>query len=130
MLGPEDHSCILTTAEFGTLLRVSQHPHVFLQSCWKHLQEILIDFLKFLQRKILQTEGSSLNYAADIIFLHIESEDLNEPSALNSYYYAQSRQTDEEFRSAAPPDCRITSQLCSDGIDDTDEDYDDEIKKI
>ena len=59
-----------------------------------------------------------------------ENDDLNEPSALNSYYYAQSRQTDEEFRSAAPPDCRITSQLCSDGLDDTDEDYDDEIKKI
>ena len=78
MLGPEDHSCILTTAEFRTLLRVSQHPHVFLQSCWKHLQEILIDFLKFLQRKILQTEGSGLNYATDIIFLHIECKDFNE----------------------------------------------------
>ena len=36
-------------------------------------------------------------------------------------YYAQSRQTGEGFRSAAPPDCRI--ELC--GLTPTDDNYDD-----
>ena len=31
----------------------------------------------------------------------------NSDDAADSYYHAQRRQTGEEFRSAAPPDCRI-----------------------
>ena len=44
------------------------------------------------------------------------SEDLNESSIINSKYYAQSRQTGQDFRSAAPPDCRI--ELCQDDDND------------
>ena len=53
------------------------------------------------------------NQTTCILSSNSENEDLNEPSAQNSNYFAQSRQTEEEFRSAAPPDCRITSQLCT-----------------
>ena len=56
-----------------------------------------------------------------------ESEDLNKPSAQNSNYYAQSQQIADDFRFAAPPDCRV--QLCRDD-NDTNEDYDNEIKKV
>ena len=53
-------------------------------------------------------------------------EHLNESSVTNLKYYAQSRQTGQDFRSAAPPDCRI--ELCQD--DDVDYYDDDEIRKV
>ena len=63
------------------------------------------------------------------VSINVENESfwlLFESSVINSKYYAQSRQTGQDFRSAAPPDCRI--ELCQD--DDDDYYDDDEIKKV
>ena len=52
---------------------------------------------------------------------NVNNEGFDQANFRNSRYHAQSRQTGEGFRSAAPPDCRI--ELC--GLTPTDDNYDD-----
>ena len=75
-----------------------------------------------------QLDFENPNQTTCILPSNAGGDGLNEIRALNSNYYAQNRQTDEGFRSSAPPDCRI--ELCQDDDYDTYDDYEDEIKKV
>ena len=78
LLSPVDIGGVLAACQSLELCWVSQIVHVLDKRGRELFQEVLVHFLELLQGDVLERKGSGLHDAADVVFFHIEGQDLDE----------------------------------------------------